>query len=76
MAVHAEGRCGIPVKALCRRLAFSKASYCLWRSDFGGMSVPDAKRLKDLEIENGRFKKQLAEFLLETGCISSYCKGE
>ena len=37
----------------------------LWRSKFGGRSVPDAKRLKELEAENTRLKKLLAEPLLE-----------
>lgn len=45
------------------------ASYYLWRSKFGGMSVPEAKRLKDLETENGRLKKLLAEQLLENEVI-------
>ena len=40
-------------------------SYYLWRSKFGGMSVSDAKRLKELEIENTRLKKLLADALLE-----------
>jgi putative transposase len=56
---------GLPVKDLCRRHGFSEASYYLWRSKFGGMSVPDAKRLKELETENQRLKKLLAESLLE-----------
>jgi len=56
---------GLPVKDLCRRHGFSEASYYLWRSKFGGMSVSDAKRLKDLEIENTRLKKLLANALLE-----------
>ena len=37
------------------------ASYYLWRSKFGGMSVSDAKRLKELETENARLKKLLAD---------------
>jgi putative transposase len=37
----------MPVKDLCRKHGFSEASYCLWRSKFGGMSVPEVKRLKD-----------------------------
>jgi putative transposase len=57
---------GIPVKELCRKHGFSEASYYLWRSKFGGMSVPEAKRLKELESENSRLKKLLAESLLET----------
>jgi putative transposase len=60
-----EADAGIPVKELCRKHGFSDASYDLWRSTFGGMSVSDAKRLKELEIENHRLKKLLAESLLE-----------
>lgn len=60
---EAEG--GLPMKELCRRHGFSEASFYLWRSKFGGMSVPDAKRLKELESENARLKKLLAESLLE-----------
>lgn len=60
-----EAEAGIPVAELCRRHGFSEASYYLWRSKFGGMSVSDAKRLKELETENGRLKRLLADALLE-----------
>ena len=60
-----EAEAGLPVKDLCRRHGFSEASYYLWRSKFGGMSVSDAKRLKELETENGRLKTLLAESQLE-----------
>jgi putative transposase len=60
-----EADSGMPIKELCRRHGFSEASYYLWRSKFGGMSVPDAKRLKELESENARLKKLLAEAMLE-----------
>lgn len=60
-----EAESGIPVKELCRRHGFSQGSFYLWRSKFGGMSVPDAKRLRELEKENARLKKMLAESLLE-----------
>ena len=56
---------GLPVKELCRKHGFSEASYYLWRSKFGGMTVSDAKRLKELEAENHRLKKLFAESLLE-----------
>jgi len=64
-----EVEAGMPVKDLCRKHGFSEASYYLWRSKFGGMSVPEAKRLKDLEAENSRLKKLLAEQLLENEVI-------
>lgn len=60
---------GVPVKELCRKHGFSEASYYLWRSKFGGMSVPDAKRLKALESENARLKKLLAESMLENEAV-------
>jgi putative transposase len=60
-----EAEAGLPIKDLCRRHGFSEASYYLWRSKFGGMSIPDAKRLKELEVENSRLKKLLAESMLE-----------
>ncbi len=64
-----EVEAGMAVKELCRRHGFSEASYYLWRSKFGGMSVPEAKRLKDLEAENARLKKLLSEQLLENDVI-------
>jgi len=60
-----EAEAGVAVKDLCRKHGFSEASYYLWRSKFGGMSVPDARRLRELETENARLKKLLAESMLE-----------
>ena len=60
-----EAEAGVAVKDLCRKHGFSEASYYLWRSKFGGMMVPEAKRLKELESENTRLKKLLAESMLE-----------
>jgi putative transposase len=60
-----EADAGVAVKDLCRKHGFSEASYYRWRSKFGGMSVSDAKRLKELEAENARLKRLLAESLLE-----------
>jgi putative transposase len=64
-----EAEAGLPVKDLCRRHGFSEASYYLWRSKFGGMTVSEAKRLKELESENARLKKLLAEQIFENDVI-------
>ena len=69
-----EAEAGLPVKDLCRRHGFSEASYYLWRSKFGGMSVPEAKRLKELETENTRLKKLLAETMLENEIVKEALK--
>ncbi len=66
-----EADAGLPVKELCRKHGFSEASYYPWRSKFGGMSVSDAERLKELETENTRLKKLLAEQMLENEVIKN-----
>ena len=60
-----EAESGLPVADLCRRHGFSEARYYLWRNKLGGVRVSDAKRLKELETENGRLKRLLADALLE-----------
>ena len=66
---EAEAGVGVKVKSLCRLHEFSEASYYQWRSKFGGMSVSEAKRLRELEVENRRLKMLLAESMLENEFI-------
>lgn len=66
MGILQEVDAGLAIKELCCKHGFSEASYYLWRSNFGGMSVSDVKRLKELETENARLKKLLADSLRET----------
>ena len=62
---------GVPVMELCRQYGFSDASFYTWRAKFGGMTVPDAKRLKELESENARLKRLLAESILDAEALRS-----
>ena len=66
---------GVAVKDLCRRHGFSDASYYLWRSKYGGMDVSDARRLKELEAENARLKKLLAEAELDKSMLKEIAEG-
>ena len=61
---------GVAVKGLCRGHGFSEASCYVWRSNYGGMDVSDAKRLKALETENALLKKLLARSMLENEVTS------
>jgi len=56
---------GMAVSALARQHGFSPASFYQWRAKYGGMEAEDAKRLKELESENGRLKRLLAEAHLD-----------
>ncbi len=62
---------GMTVKELCRKGGFSDATYYKWRARFGGMEVSDAKRLKELEGENAKLKKLLAEANLDIHALKS-----
>ena len=62
---------GMLVKELGRKHGFSDASFYKWRAKYSGMNVPDAKRLKELESENGKLKKLLAEAHLDIHALKS-----
>ncbi len=61
----------MPIKELCRKGGFSDATFYKWRARFGGMEVADAKRLRELEAENGKLKKLLAEAHLDMHALKS-----
>ncbi|WP_088580383.1 IS3 family transposase [Burkholderia ubonensis] len=71
-----EAEAGMPVKELCRKHGFSDASFYTWRAKFGGMEVSEARRLKDLETENARLKKLLAEAMLDMEALKVVVKGK
>jgi putative transposase len=50
---------GKAVPEICRQLGITEATYYRWRKKYGGMRVDQAKRLKELEQENGRLKRLL-----------------
>ena len=62
---------GMPVKELCRKHGFSDASFYKWRAKFGGMDVSEARRLKELESENGKLKRLLAEAHLDIHALKT-----
>ena len=61
---------------LCRKHGFSDASFYIWRQKFGGMDVPDAKRLRALEAENAKLKKLLAEAILDKEALKVVVRGK
>lgn len=52
------------IKALCKKHNLTEQTFFRWRNKFGGLEVPDARRLKDLESENARLKRLVAEQML------------
>ena len=56
---------GMTVGEVSRQLSVSEQTYYRWRKQYGGMKVSQAKRLQDLERENGRLKKAVADLTLD-----------
>ena len=56
---------GQTAQAVCREYNISEQTFYQWKKKFGGMELPDATRLKELEKENAELKKMLAESMLE-----------
>lgn len=56
---------GVKVEDICRKLGISSGTFYNWRSKFAGLEVNEAKRLKELEAENNKLKRLLADKLLE-----------
>ena len=55
---------GEKVQDLCRELEISNATFYNWKAKYGGLSVSELKRIKELEAENARLKKMYAELSL------------
>jgi putative transposase len=71
-----QAAAGTPIKELCRKHGFSDASFYLWRRKFGGLDVPDAKRLRALEGENAKLKKMLADAMLDIQGLMVVARGK
>ena len=69
IGVLREQEAGMKVAGLCRKHGISEPTFYAWKSKFGGMSVPDARRLKQLEEENVRLKKLLVEAMLDNAVL-------
>ena len=54
----------IPIREVCKKHNITEQTFFRWRNRFGGMDVPDAKRLKELESENNKLKRLVAEQML------------
>jgi putative transposase len=68
-----EADAGMPAAELCRKYGISDATYYNWKAKYGGMSVSEARRLKDLEQENSRLKKLVADQALDIQMLKEVC---
>jgi putative transposase len=69
IGVLREHELGAKTADLCRKHGISEATFYNWKSKFGGLDVSEAKRLKQLEGENARLKKLLADSMLDNAAL-------
>ena len=66
---------GLSVEQVSRKLGIAVQTYFRWRNQYGGMKADEMKRLKELEKENGRLKKIVAEQALDISMLKEVAKG-
>jgi len=76
VSILKQAEAGVPVKDLCRKHGFSDATFYNWRSRYGGMEVSDVRKLRELEAENAKLKKLLAEAMLDIEALKVVARGK
>ena len=66
---------GAAVADVCKKLGISEQTYFRWRNQYGGLKADDMKRLKDLEKENARLKKAVADLTLDKQILQESLRG-
>ncbi len=66
---------GQPVVAACRTLGITEQTYYRWRNEYGGLKSDQVKRLKDLERENTRLKRAVADLTLDKLILKEAAEG-
>ena len=66
---------GKTIAIACKEVGTTDKSYYRWRKEYGGLGVDQAKRLKQLETENGRLKKLVADLSLEKQVLQDIARG-
>ena len=66
---------GKNINEVCKELGISDATYYKWWKEYGGMQISQAKRLKDLELENSRLKRAIADLTLSNLILKDVAEG-
>jgi len=66
---------GLSIKAVCKKLGITDQTYYRWRKEYGGMQVDQARRLKELERENARLKRLLADAEIDKAILKEAAEG-
>jgi len=66
---------GQMIPEICRQLEISEQTYYRWRKEYGGLRVDQAKRLKEVEVENTRLRKVIADLTIDIAILKEAARG-
>ena len=66
---------GKMVEEVCRSLGVTEQTYYRWRKEYGGLKMDQARRLKELELENGRLRRAISELTLDKQILQEAARG-
>ena len=66
---------GVAIPEVCRKIGVTEQTYYRWRKEYGGLQVDQARRLKELERENARLKRLLADAELDKAILKEAAEG-
>jgi putative transposase len=66
---------GASLAVICKKIGVTDQTYYRWRKEYGGMQVEQARRLKELAVENGRLKKLVADLSLDNSILKEAARG-
>lgn len=69
MAVLQEGQAGVPVAEILRKHGISRNTYFNWKAKYGGATISELRRLRELEAENAKLKRMYSELALENTAL-------
>ena len=69
IAALKDHEAGAKVADVCRRMGIAEGTFYRWKSIYGGMEVSEAKRMKELETENAKLKRLLADAMLDVAAL-------
>jgi len=74
--VLAQAEAGVPIKGLCRKYGVSEATFYSWRKKYGNLAASEVKRLRQLEDENRKLKRLVADLALDKQILQDAVTGK
>ena len=72
VSILKEADTGVKVSDLCRKHGISQPTYYSWKSKYGGLSVSELKRIKELEVEHSKLKRMYADLAMENDALKEF----